>query len=247
MASFDAYCTQARKDSERLIVVDILAIGVHPDDIEFGCGGILARMASEGKSIVMVDLTSGEKSTNGTPEERRREGEAAAKLIGAKRYFLDFVDCEVFDTYEGRLKLVRAIRQHRPKLVLAPLWRGVGNHPDHLACGLMARYACRYARFRKILPEIPPHTPEGILHYPNLHNDGEIDFLVDISEHVETWKQMIDCHETQMRTYDFSSWNLRHAAKLGAMINRPYAQGLIKGQPVVVEDLMAIGKAAQEI
>src|SRR5688572_843706 len=98
-------------------MTDILVFGVHPDDIEFSCGGILARMAAAGKSIVMVDLTSGEKSTNGSPEERRKEGEEAAKVINAKRIFLDFVDCEVFDTYEGRLKLVKVIREFRPKLV----------------------------------------------------------------------------------------------------------------------------------
>jgi bacillithiol biosynthesis deacetylase BshB1 len=228
-------------------MTDILAFGVHPDDIEFSCGGILARMASEGKSIVMVDLTLGQKSTNGTPEIRKREGEAAANLIGAKRLFLDFEDCEVFDTYEGRLKLVKVIREVRPKLILAPLWDGEKNHPDHLACGQMARYACRYARFKKVLPEIAIHIPEGILHYVNLSNEGRIDFLMDITDHVETWKKMINSHASQMRTFDFAAWNLSYAAKLGALINRPYAQGLAKGQPVVINDLMAISRAAQEI
>ncbi|SCA64141.1 hypothetical protein SCG7086_CF_00050 [Chlamydiales bacterium SCGC AG-110-P3] len=105
-------------------MVDILAIGAHPDDIEFGCGGIIAHQAALGYSIVMVDLTLGQKGTNGTPEQRRQEGINAAEVIGAKRLFLDFEDCQVYDTYEGRLKIVEVIRTYKPRLVLAPYWKG---------------------------------------------------------------------------------------------------------------------------
>src|ERR1700733_8957745 len=114
-------------------MVDILVFGAHPDDIEFGCGGILAKMAAQGKSIVMVDLSLGDKGTYGYPEERRQEGEQAAAAIGATRVVLNFKDCEIFDTYEGRLQFVKVIRQYKPRLVLAPMWEGTGNHPDHLA------------------------------------------------------------------------------------------------------------------
>lgn len=127
----------------------------------------------------MVDLTIGEKASNGTPEIRREEAQQAAKLVGAKRVILDFPDCEIFDTYEGRLKLVRVIREYRPEIVLAPMWQGMQNHPDHTATGTMARHACRYARFAKILSEIPIHRPKGILHYLQRNFDTP-QFLVDI-------------------------------------------------------------------
>jgi LmbE family N-acetylglucosaminyl deacetylase len=139
---------------------DIMAIGAHPDDIEFGCGGILAKMAAEGKKVLLVDLTSGEKGTNGTKEIRQLEGHEAAKTIGAERIFLDFKDCEIFDTYEGRLKLVEIIRTYRPSLVIAPLWKGEMNHPDHIATGLMARAAFRYARLA--IP-VCPYWQEGFI------------------------------------------------------------------------------------
>lgn len=227
-------------------MVDILAFGAHPDDVEFGCGGILAKAAANGQSIVIVDLTLGDKGTNGNPQLRKAEGEAAALLIGAKRFFLDFNDCEIFDTYEGRLKLVKIIREHRPRLVLAPVWDGERNHPDHLACGVMARYACRYARFAKILPELPIHRPEGILHYLP-HAGKETDFLVDISQYVDTWKRMMDTHRSQMLTSPYSEKALKNAANYGAMIDRPYAQGLLKGNPIIVEDILTISRGAQEI
>lgn len=227
-------------------MVDILAIGAHPDDIEFACGGILCKTAAAGKSIAMADLTFGDKATHGTPVERRLESENAAAVIGAKRIFLNFKDCEIFDTYEGRLQIVRLIRKEKPRLVLAPYWKGEQNHPDHLACGQMVRYACRYARFANILPDLPAHWVEGVLHYapPTM---APVDFLVDVSEHVETWTKMMLCHGTQMQTFPYDEWNLRIASKWGVMIGCSYAQALIKGNPVVVEDVMSVSRGTREI
>lgn len=223
---------------------DILAFGAHPDDIEFGCGALLIKMAKQGKSIVMVDLTLGDKGTNGTVEIRRQESEAAAQVIGAKRVFLNFKDCEIIDSYAGRLELVKIIREYKPRLVLASYWKGEENHPDHIACGVMARYACRYARFRKILPDLPMHKPEGILHYFAL---GNPDFLIDISDELEMWKKMMHCHKSQMETFNYGDWCIRNAARWGICIGVEYAQGLIKGNPVQVDDLMTIARTSREI
>lgn len=227
-------------------MVDILAFGAHPDDVEFGCGAILAKMAFQGKKIVIVDLTLGDKGTNGTPEQRREEGIAAAQVIGAERHYLDFKDCEVIDSYANRLKLVEAIRTYRPQLVIAPLWKGEINHPDHLACGQMARYACRYARFKNILPQLPPHRVGGVLHYLYPFH-GAADFLVDVSDHVDTWRQMLNCHASQMRTYAFDEWNLRIASAMGVAVEGKYAQGLAKGNPVIIDDIMVVSNQTREL
>ena len=224
--------------------IDILAFGAHPDDLEFGCGGILARAASEGKSIVMVDLTRGQKGTYGTPEKRQKEGDASSAVIKAIRVFLNFTDCEVFDTYEGRLELVKVIRKYKPKLVLAPYWKGEQTHPDHMACGVMARYACRYARFKNLLPELSIHWPEGILHYGNVMQP---DFLIDVSSHIENWKKMMAAHESQHTANNYSDWVLKRAACLGVGIRVEYAQGLTKGNPVAIADIMTIAKTSREI
>jgi bacillithiol biosynthesis deacetylase BshB1 len=227
-------------------MTDIVAFGAHPDDIEFGCGGILAKASAQGYKVLMVDLTLGDKATNGSPEERRQEGEASAALIGAKRIFLNFRDCEVFDTYEGRLELVRVLREYQPRLILGPMWEGTLNHPDHLALGQMLRHACRYARFANILPELPAYRPEGILHY--LPQDGFTpDFIVDVSEQAEKWKQMMLCHKSQHRTFPYSDWLLRHAAKTGDSIGVAYAQGLKAGNPVEIQDVMSVARATREI
>lgn len=225
---------------------DVLAFGAHPDDLEFGCGGILAKLAAQGKSIVLVDLTLGDKGTRGSPEIRRKEGENAAKVIGAKRVFLDFKDCEIIDTYDNRLKLVKVIREYKPKLVLAPVWKGEQTHPDHLSCGAMARYACRYARFAKILPEVPIHRPEGILHYIYPTFDA-VNFLIDVSSHVDTWKKMMEAHTSQVDHMPYIDWSLRRAAYFGTMIGKEYAQGLVAGNPIEVDNPMVIAKSGLEI
>lgn len=227
-------------------MTDILAIGSHPDDIEFACGAILAKMASQGKSIVMADLTRGEMGSSGDPETRQKESVAAAAVIGARRVFLDFKDCQIADSHEGRLKIVKLIREVKPKLVIAPMWKGEQNHPDHIATGLMARYACRFSRFCKILPELPIHWVDGILHYPPPSYEN-LDFLVDVSDFVKPWVEMMRCHKTQMKTFPYDQWNQRLASKLGMLMGCDYAQGLVKGNPIVIEDLMDVSKGAREI
>lgn len=227
-------------------MTDILAFGAHPDDVEFGCGGILAKAAADGKQIVIIDLTIGENSTNGDPAGRRNEGKNAAAVIGAKRAVLDFADCAIIDSFEGRLKLVEAIRKFKPKLVLAPMWEGIETHPDHSACGIMARHACRYAKFVKILSDLPPHAVEGILHYlPNA--GGKADFLIDVTQHVPTWKKMMQAHESQLKTYPYDDWALKGAALLGTLAGVDYAQGLVKGNAIIVDDPFEIAKASREI
>jgi len=227
-------------------MTDILAVGAHPDDIEFGCGGILAKMSSKGAKVVMVDLTHGDKGTHGGAITRSQEAENAAKLIKADRIQLNFADCEIIDNYESRLELVKVIREYAPKLVIGPMWQGENNHPDHIACGQMLRFACRYARFKKILPHLKIHRVEGILHYlPLVH--ALPDFIIDISDHVETWVQMMQAHQSQLKTFDYVDWNLRSAAQLGMWIEKPYAQGLVKGNPIVIDDVMAIAKGIREL
>lgn len=227
-------------------MVDILAFGAHPDDVEMGCGGILIKAADQGKSIAICDLTLGDKGTHGTPDIRRQEARNAAKLIGAERTSLEFPDCGVIDSYEGRLELVKVIRHYKPKLVLAQLWKGERQHPDHFAAGSMARIACRLARFSKILPELPIHMPDGILHY---HGAGQEtpDFVIDITPYVDTWKKMIEAHQSQMQTRPYIEWCTRAASRMGMLIGVPYAQALSKGNPIAIDDPMTIARGTIEL
>lgn len=111
--------------------MNLLAFGIHPDDVELGCGATVAKAAAEGHRVVLVDLTRGESSSNGTPEQRALEAEAAARALGvAVRENLSLPDTRVVaEDPEQVLPTVRAIRKHRPTLVLVPYRND--PHPDH--------------------------------------------------------------------------------------------------------------------
>jgi len=126
------------------------------------------------------------------------------------------------------------------------MWKGEQNHPDHIACGLITRYACRYARFAKILPELPIWCPEGVLHYlPHAGVAAEI--LIDVSDHVTAWNAMMSAHTSQFKTYPYSQWALREAAYLGGLMGKEYAQGLIAGNPIEIDDVMTVCRTAREL
>ena len=112
--------------------VDVLAIGAHPDDVELGCGGLLAKLSSEGKRIAILDLTRGELSTRGTPNERHAESEHAAAILGlCARENAGLPDGGLSNTPEQRLAVIPFIRRFRPKVVLTLMTPD--RHPDHEA------------------------------------------------------------------------------------------------------------------
>ncbi|CDZ80055.1 4-oxalmesaconate hydratase [Candidatus Rubidus massiliensis] len=225
---------------------DVMVVGSHPDDIEFGCGGIVCKLVKEGKKVVLVDLTLGDKGTNGNPEIRKKEASKAAELLGVDRFFLDFNDCEVIDNYDNRLKIAKIIRECRPSLIIAPPIQKYSNHPDHSATAELIRIGARYARFKKILPELPVHFVKNVLHYIHVYYD-KVDFIIDVTSHVDEWKKMMECHASQMATYPFVDRVLRFSSYLGVLIERPYAQGLISLSPVVIEDVTNLSQGIREI
>ena len=171
--------------AEKYQTMDLMAIGAHPDDIEVGCGGLLIKMAKRGYRTGLVYLTRGEIGTGGTPEIREKEARNAAEIIGATILTtLDFGDCQVADTYENRLTVAQLIRRHKPKIVLAPYWKGGHGkrqgHPDHLATGMIVINAANYATFVKLPIEEEPHQIKAMFHY-FLPPEVSPTFIIDIT------------------------------------------------------------------
>src|SRR5690625_402223 len=99
--------------------LDILAIGAHPDDVELGCGGTVAKMVAEGKKVGILDLTRGELGTRGTAETRKNEAAAAAEILGVEfRENLGFRDGFFVNDEKHQLKLIEVIRKYRPEIIL---------------------------------------------------------------------------------------------------------------------------------
>ena len=178
-----------------LMPVDVLFFGAHPDDVEWGVGGIALLMRAAEISFAIVDLTKGEMGSRGTPEERKLEAASAAESLGAgAREALNLPDCGLADSPENRQLVASVIRRHRPKLVLAPFWED--RHPDHAAAGLIVRNSPLYCALKKLDDPNPPHKPAAFLFYP-LHKFEQPAFVVDTSEVFPLKLDLLRMHQSQ--------------------------------------------------
>lgn len=164
-------------------VADVLAIAAHRDDVEQTCGGTLLRMAARGLRTAILDLTQGESGTRGSAAERAAEAEEAAGLLGVRwRQALDLPDGSVENTLENRIKIVRVLRQVRPRVVILPYWQA--RHPDHAMTATLGYEACFLSGLAKVDTGAAPHRPFKIV-YASLYADVRPSFIVDISDFIE--------------------------------------------------------------
>src|SRR6201987_1448689 len=178
--------------------LDILAIAAHRDDVEQTCGGTLLKAARRGQRTGILDLTQGELGTRGTAEDRAREADDAAKILGVSwRRALDLPDGRVENTWDNRLKVATVIRETRPRVVILPYWKG--RHPDHYTASILGYEACFLAGLAKLDTveagrirdsrqdagaTLLPHRPFKIV-YATLYYDIRPTFVVDISDQFE--------------------------------------------------------------
>lgn len=128
---------------------EVLAIGAHPDDVELGCAGTLAKLTKSGYNVGIVDLTEGELGTRGTKEIRAKESALAARILGVKtRINLKLPDTEIETTRENLLKLIQLIRLFKPEIMLFPHWHD--RHPDHYKAHQLCKDAWYYAGLKNI-------------------------------------------------------------------------------------------------
>ncbi len=174
---------------------DVLAIAAHRDDVEQTCGGTLLRMASRGLRTAILDLTQGEAGTRGTAEERAREAEEAARILGVGwRQALTFTDSAIENTLENRIAIVRILRQIRPRVVILPYWQA--RHPDHAMVGTLGYDACFLSGLKKIDTGSEPHRPFKIV-YASLYADVRPSFIVDITPFIEQRHQALMAYRSQ--------------------------------------------------
>lgn len=223
--------------------VDILAIGIHPDDVELSASGTLLRHAALGYSFGLLDLSRGELGTRGTPDIRAAEALASARLLGAAfRQTLDIPDGLFEHKPDNWLKIVQVLRACRPDLVLcnAPDDR----HPDHGRAARMCADACYYAGLEKIETRDEQGRiqlkwrPRAVYHYVQ---DKQLtpDFVVDITPYFEKKMQAIltfrsqffdpkgETPNTPISGKDFLDFMEAKARVFGRSIQAQYAEGFI--------------------
>ncbi|MBI1321513.1 MAG: bacillithiol biosynthesis deacetylase BshB1 [Candidatus Hydrogenedens sp.] len=177
---------------------DILAFGAHPDDAELGVGGQLHKAAKRGFRVVIADLTRGEMGTRGTPEERAVEAAQAAELLGVSaRINAGLPDAGLADSPEQREAVIRIIREHRPRTILAPM--KPDRHPDHEAAHDLIRSANFYSGLAKVDTGQPPYrAPALYFYYAYFTGDAPPAFVVDVSGHFDQKLSALRAYRSQL-------------------------------------------------
>ena len=232
--------------------LDILAIAAHRDDVEQTCGGTLLKAAQHGQHAGILDLTQGEMGTRGSADDRAREADDAAKILGVSwRRALDIPDGRVENTWENRLRVASVIRETRPRVVILPYWKG--RHPDHYTCSVLGYEACFLAGLAKLSlgsQPLAPHRPFKII-YATLYYDVRPTFVVDISAQFEQKFNAILAYKSQFTDQEagkdlFPAHDEIHARVdsmaryYGALGGITYAEPFLQKEVGLVEDLMAI-------
>jgi len=230
----------------------LLAFGAHPDDIEFGCGGIIARETLAGRPVHLVICSRGESGTNGTPAERTAEAEKAAELLGAT---LEFVELDGDAHLEIRsahaIALAAIIRRSKPAIVLAPTLEQ-NQHPDHWRLAQLVRDATRLARYGGFaeLKNQPVHAIGQLFFYAITSNAEPSNcppVLIDVSssEVVAAWTAAMQAHVTQLKTRDYVEVQLARARVNGSRCGISAAMALYPNDPLVFDSLGALARGAR--
>jgi LmbE family N-acetylglucosaminyl deacetylase len=221
----------------------ILAIGAHPDDIEFACGGILLAEAARGAEIFLRLCSRGEAGTNGTPDQREAEARRAADMLEAEIAFLEFGgDSHIEFSNANALTLAEHIRLVRPDVLLSSVTDS-NQHPDHAVVGNLARDAARFARYGGIagLRDLPSHSVSHHFGYavtPGAEpGRGRLAIRIDISAHFARWIELMECHQSQLRTRNYIELQAARARLLGVAAGVEYAQALFPQDDLLVKSL----------
>ena len=232
--------------------IDILAIGAHPDDVELGCSGTIAKEIALGKKVGIIDLTRGELGTRGSAEIRDSEAKKAAGILGVSfRENLNFKDGFFTNDEVHQLELIKVIRKYKPKIILCNAIDD--RHIDHPKGAKLVVDSCFLSGLKKIKTnnegtDQNPWRPENIYHYIQWKNLNP-DFVVDISEYFDTKIKSVKAfksqfyngnesvHDTPISTKNFLDSIEYRAKDLGRLTGVEYAEGFIASRLPRIESI----------
>ena len=232
--------------------LDILAFGAHPDDVELGCSGTIAKEISLGKKVGIIDLTRGELGTRGSVATRNEESAKASEILGVvARENLDMRDGFFVNDEAHQLKVIEMIRKYRPDVVLCNAI--ADRHIDHGKGSKLVSDACFLSGLRQIKTELNGEIqeawrPKVVYHYIQWQNI-EPDFVVDISDYIDKKMESVLAYSSQF--YDpksnepitpITSKNFLDSIKyraqdLGRLVGVDYAEGFTVERYLAVNSL----------
>jgi N-acetylglucosamine malate deacetylase 1 len=223
--------------------VDLLVFGPHPDDLELGLGGTIARHAARGDRVGLCDLTAGEMGSNGTVEERLREAQAAGEVLGAHwRHNLRWPDRGIDGTPDQLRGAAELIRQARPKAVALPYWSD--RHPDHVAASRVLTEAVFNSGLRRYPAAGDAWKPDWVCYY-FINDSAPPSFVVDVAQYYDTKQRALACYISQFRPAgadavatrltapSFRQLIASRDAQFGALTGVAYAEGVVVKEPIV--------------
>lgn len=228
--------------------MDLLVFGPHPDDLEIGLGGTIARHASEGMSVGLCDLTAGELGSNGTPEVRIREAADAANVLGAAwRENLRWPDGGIDGSDAQIRSAVELIRRHQPRTIAIPY--GDDRHPDHVAANRVLTVAAFKSGLRRFDTGQDPWRADWVCQY-FINDSVTPSFVIDVSEFYDRKRESLACHRSQFEASASGAVQTRltHStfkqlvesrdAQFGALIGAAFAEGIVVRDPVEKNSLL---------
>jgi LmbE family N-acetylglucosaminyl deacetylase len=233
-------------------LLPLLAFGAHPDDIEFACGGVVAKEVHLGRPAHFVICSKGEAGSHGTPQQRIAEAKRSARLLGASLEWIQLDgDAHLEIKAVHAIKLARIVRRVRPGIVLAP--SVVENqHPDHWRLGCLVRDAVRLARYGgvKELRKAASHAIQQLLFYavtPEAEPRESTPVFIDISAPhlVAAWTAAMQAHASQTAARAYVELQLTRARANGLRAGVNHAIALFPGNPFVLESLAPLSRGAR--
>jgi N-acetylglucosamine malate deacetylase 1 len=234
--------------SRTLEPVDLLVFGPHPDDLEIGAGGTVAKHAAMGLRVGLCDLTAGEMGSNGTVEERLAEAEDARKVLGAVwRLNLRWPDRAIGTETQHELAVTELIRKVRPKAIALPYWSD--RHPDHVAASRVLTDAIFNAGLRRYKAEGAPWKPDMTSYY-FINESTQPSFVVDVTEQYDIKRRALACHASQFRPSGAGGVQTRltsprfmtliesRDAQFGVLAGVDFAEGFVIREPVLRPHLL---------
>lgn len=232
-------------------MLDVLAVGAHPDDCEIGMAGTICVLKRQGYKVGICDLCEGEAGTYGSAEIRKAELQKASVLLKLDaRITLDMPDGNIRNTEENRLKLIEVIREHQPEIVFG-FFPQLRRHPDHYYAGVIVKECVFLAGLEKIRTEHPPFRPSTLIYFKELLFKDKPDFVVDISEYWACKVAAIRAYESQVtaegeddantKTFIRSNafWEILEARSrlAGGMIGTKYGEPFYCDTPARIADI----------
>jgi bacillithiol biosynthesis deacetylase BshB1 len=223
--------------------VDLLVFGPHPDDIEIGIGGMVARHVALGYRVGLCDLTAGEMGSNGNVEERLAEAEAARRVLGALwRHNMRWPDRGIGSDRVHVREAAELIRRARPRAVALPYWSD--RHPDHVSASHVLTEAVFNSGLRRYHAEGEPWRPAWSCYY-FINDSAPPSFVVDVSDHYDAKRRALACYGSQFRpsgpeavptrltSVRFNQLIESRDAQFGALAGVAFAEGVVVREPVV--------------